>query len=140
LHDTRAVSDVVGYARAQNDPQIEQETYKVQYPRMGAEGFMAGGPFVPFWWGGAALRVGGAAVGHVTGRAMAAHRTAQLQAAAEPGATETARAENSGRYRSNETPSLAGRPQPDRVRQVPGDVVPNTAVGQAFSLERLPKP
>lgn len=141
-HETRAVSDVLGYARAQNDLETEQETYKVQYPRMGADGSMVGGPFVPFWWGGVALRVGGAAVGHVAGRTLAAQRTAQVQVASPaPGATESSQqAENDNRAAPKGPVTLAERSDAVRARHAAREIVGDPAVGPVSALERLPKP
>lgn len=70
--DSRAVRDVIGYAREQEDWEVEKEAYHVLFPQMGAASTSIGGMFVASsWWGGMALGAGGAAVGHVTGRGLA---------------------------------------------------------------------
>jgi hypothetical protein len=80
VRQSRAVSDVISYARDEEDWDVEKQAYHVLYPRMGAEGGNAGATFWSVWWGGPLLSLGGAAVGHVTGHAVAARREAQLAA------------------------------------------------------------
>lgn len=77
---SRAIRDVLGYARAHHDWELERSTYHVVYPRTGAEIASAGTPLLRVWWGGAVLGLGGAACGHVTGRTIAAYRGAQREA------------------------------------------------------------
>jgi hypothetical protein len=70
--DSRAVRDVIGYAREQEDWGVEKEAYHVLFPQMGIASTSIGGMFMASsWWGGMALGAGGAAVGHVTGRSIA---------------------------------------------------------------------
>jgi hypothetical protein len=70
--DSRAVRDVIGYAREQSDWDVEKEAYHVLFPQMGIASTSIGGMFLSSaWWGGAALGAGGAAVGHVAGRSIA---------------------------------------------------------------------
>ena len=45
-HEIRAVNDVLGYARTESDWEVERQTYRVVYPRIGAESFGAAGPLV----------------------------------------------------------------------------------------------
>jgi hypothetical protein len=86
----RAVGDVLGYARAQHDWEIERQAYHVLYAQVGAETATMAGLMSPAWWAMPALGVGGAAAGHVTGRMMAAQRAAEIEAAEiEPAATGT---------------------------------------------------
>jgi len=117
-HETLAVNDVLGYAQAENDWETEQQTYKVLYPKMGADGSMVGGPFISFWWAAPVLRLGGAAAGHVAGRTVAARREAQVHAATDPtdGSTDAA-----------DRKEFAEASQP-------------TSRTEASSLERLPRP
>jgi hypothetical protein len=68
------VGDVIAYAQAHEDWELEEEVYHVLYPRVGAEGGSVGGLFLTAWWGGPALSLGGAAVGHTVGRAVASRR------------------------------------------------------------------
>jgi hypothetical protein len=84
-HEARAIGDVLGYARAENDWEIERQTYRVVYPRLGAAsaGFagplvstMVAGPITPMLVG-PAMHLSGAAVGHVAGRTLAARRDAE---------------------------------------------------------------
>jgi hypothetical protein len=76
-HKTIAVSDILGYAQAEDDWQIEKETYHVVYPFIAAHGASIADPFVPtlvspiIW-------LGGAAVGHTVGRTLAARRDHEL--------------------------------------------------------------
>ncbi|HEY4311576.1 MAG TPA: hypothetical protein VGN12_19170 [Pirellulales bacterium] len=85
--DTRAVKDVVGYARAQGDWETEKEAYHVLFPQMGAESTSVGGVFVSsLWWGGPVLGIGGAAIGHVAGRTVAKQEEAKRDALAAKGA------------------------------------------------------
>jgi hypothetical protein len=75
---THGMSDVLSYTRARNDWETERQTYHVLYPRIGIETMTPAVPFVPVWWGRPLLGVAGAAAGHATGRAVAAHRDKQL--------------------------------------------------------------
>ncbi|HEX3727928.1 MAG TPA: hypothetical protein VHV08_16870 [Pirellulales bacterium] len=74
FQQTRAVSDVLGYAREQEDWEVEREAYRVLYPRLAIESATLGSPFLSVWWGGPILGAGGAAIGHVAGREVAARR------------------------------------------------------------------
>ena len=84
-HESYAVGDVLGYARAEGDWQTEREAYCVLCSRMGVESTSVASPFVSMMLGGPvfpmlagpALGLGGAAVGHVTGRTLAARRAAE---------------------------------------------------------------
>jgi hypothetical protein len=78
MRQGRAVSDVLSYARDEEDWDVEKQAYHVLYPRMGAEGATAGASFWSVWWGGPVLGLGGAAVGHVAGHAVASKRESDL--------------------------------------------------------------
>ena len=78
----RAVGDVLGYAQAQHDWETEQQAYHVLYSQVGAETASIAGMVMPVWWAMPVLGVGGAAAGHVTGRLVAAHRAAEIEATA----------------------------------------------------------
>lgn len=67
------VNEILGYAQENQDWIVERETYRVVYPQMGMHATAPSGFFVPFW-DGFALTMVGAAAGHVTGRAVLAHR------------------------------------------------------------------
>ena len=84
---SRGIRDVLGYARAKRDWDLERSTYQVLYPRTGVEIATAGAPLMSVWWGGPLLALGGAAGGHVTGRSMAAYRNSRREAE-EPPATD----------------------------------------------------
>jgi hypothetical protein len=72
---SRALGDVVGYAQAQGDWDVEREAYHVLYPHVGAEATSSvASPFITTWWGGPAAGLGGAAMGHAAGRTVAARR------------------------------------------------------------------
>jgi hypothetical protein len=80
----RAVGDVLGYARAENDWQTEHDTYYVVYPRMGMECTAPAASFIAGWWSAPVLALGGAAAGHVAGRTLAARRDAEFGASHRP--------------------------------------------------------
>ena len=94
--DSRAIRDVIGYARVQEDWEVEQQAFKVLFPQMGVESTSVGGAFVSsVWWGGPALGAGGAAVGHVVGRTLAKREAAKHKDSephADPAATEVQQA------------------------------------------------
>jgi hypothetical protein len=113
----RAVSDILGYARMENDWETERDTYHVVYPRMGMECTAPAGTFIAAWWSAPALAVGGAAAGHVAGRTMAARRGAE-QESSKP---------------------TADAP-PDGVQQASHLEKLSPAEPSLFPLERLPKP
>jgi hypothetical protein len=77
----RGIREVLGYARAKNDWELERSTYVVMYPRTGAAIAPAGAPLLRVWWGGPLLALGGAVCGHATGRTVAAYRGSQRNAA-----------------------------------------------------------
>ena len=76
-HEIRAVRDVVSYARDQHDWDVERQSYRVLFPRMGSQTLTVASPLISVWWGGPLLGLGGAAVGHVAGQAVVARRDAQ---------------------------------------------------------------
>ncbi|REK10818.1 MAG: hypothetical protein DWQ37_15355 [Planctomycetota bacterium] len=73
--------EVLGYAQTESDWELEQDTYRQVYPRVVAAGARGGSQFVPVWWGGPVLGLGGAAVGGVAGQAMLARRESQRKEA-----------------------------------------------------------
>ena len=91
-HESNAVGDVLGYARAECDWQTEREAYCVLYSRMGVESASIGSPFVSMMVGGPilpmlagpAMGLGGAAVGHATGHTLAARRDAERRDSSSP--------------------------------------------------------
>jgi hypothetical protein len=68
-----AAQDVVGYAKAEADWDLEQESYREVFPRVGAESVGGATAFVPLW-GGPLLGLGGAVAGGVAGRTALAQR------------------------------------------------------------------
>ena len=66
----RATSDVLGYARVQQDWDAEKQAYHVLYPHIGSTTFGPGAHFFPV--AGPFLAAGGALVGHATGRTVTA--------------------------------------------------------------------
>ena len=75
---TVAVNDILGYAQANRDWELEKQTYHVVYPMIGAHTTMAVSPLAPFGYE-PILGLGGAVVGHATGRTIAARRASQLE-------------------------------------------------------------
>ena len=67
---SRATSDVLGYARVQQDWDAEKQAYHVLYPHIGSTTFGPASHFVPV--AGSFLSAGGALVGHATGRTVTA--------------------------------------------------------------------
>ncbi len=117
--DSRAVRDVIGYARAEEDWELEQQAYHVLFPQLGAESTSIGGAFVSsIWWGGPALGAGGAAVGHLAGRTMAKREAAKhkdLESPADEPAAETQQAgyvDDKSREFSNEDLQVIRLPPP----------------------------
>ena len=70
LRQGRATSDVLGYARVQQDWEIEKQAYHVLYPHIGSTALGPAAHFVPV--AGPFLSAGGALVGHATGRTITA--------------------------------------------------------------------
>lgn len=125
FRQARAASDVLGYARAKDDWKTEEQGYKVLYPKIGAAAAGTGGPFVPgFGW---LLHLGGAAVGHVTGRTVA-----RVQKSALPKPPPGTAPDGNSPLEEGLTPSqIADReesappaPSPPSPRQRRGDVIP----------------
>lgn len=110
----RALADVLGYAQAQGNWELEKQTYHVLYPRMGAQIASVGTPLVGVWWAGPALSLSGAAVGHAAGRSIAAYRAPAAKAleAAPP------------------------EPTPIPLREAPGESGASTT--QLVSFSRIP--
>lgn len=73
VHHLDGARDVVGYAKAEADWELEQESYREVYPRVGAASVGGATAFVPVW-GGPLLGLAGAAVGSVAGRTTLAQR------------------------------------------------------------------
>ncbi|HEX4129981.1 MAG TPA: hypothetical protein VHZ24_08050 [Pirellulales bacterium] len=81
-------NDVFGYAREHQDWEMERQAYHVLYPQLGSEATSLGAPLVTSvgWWAGPAVGFSGAAVGHVTGRAIAKRRDAEVNGSKSPDA------------------------------------------------------
>jgi hypothetical protein len=82
---SRAIGDVLGYAQLHHDWEMERQAYHVLCPRMGAESTSIAGPLTHIWWGGPICGLGGAAVGHLTGRTLAKRREPAAQATVTTG-------------------------------------------------------
>jgi len=80
VRNSRATSDVVGYARLRNNWEDEKEAYHVLYPHVGSQMLGPAAHFVPV--AGPFLSAGGALAGHATGRAMTAILEPEPSAAA----------------------------------------------------------
>lgn len=89
---TLAVSDVTAYARAEDDWEVEDEVYHVLYADIGAHSAMGADPFVSVW-AGSAMSVGGAVVGHIAGRTVAARRAKEREKTAGEPADATPKAD-----------------------------------------------
>ena len=83
---SKAVGDVLGYARVEQDWDVEQETYRVMYPQMGASTFGGAGVLITGAPGsltsfvvGPLLGASGAVAGHAAGRTMSKRREAELK-------------------------------------------------------------
>ena len=82
---THAINDVLGYARAHDDWDVERETYRVVYPQMGVHAALGGHSAAAL---GTAMplitipiiAVGGAIAGHAVGQATIAKRVAARSA------------------------------------------------------------
>jgi hypothetical protein len=83
LHARRNFLEVVGYAQAKDNWELEQQAYRDLCPRLGAESVQVGSFFVTAWWGGIALNAAGTAGGYVVGRRLEAQRVAERAKQAE---------------------------------------------------------
>jgi hypothetical protein len=112
LSDGRAVRDVIGYARDQDDWEVEQEAYHVLFPQMGAASTSLGGAFVSsVWWGGPVLGAGGAAVGHVAGRTMSKREAAKHEKPESPTEPENTDVQQAGYIESKATEEPSSEPK-----------------------------
>ncbi len=84
----RAVGDVLGYARAEHDWEIERQGYQVLYAQVGAEAGTYAVLVTPVWWAAPVMGAGGAAAGHAAGRMIAARRMKEVE---PPGSQQLAR-------------------------------------------------
>ncbi len=75
---TVCVNDILSYAQMEADWEIEKQTYHVVYPLIGAHAGMSVSPLAPFGFE-PVLGLGGALIGHATGRTTAALRAAELR-------------------------------------------------------------
>ena len=82
---SRAVGDVLGYARAEQDWDVEKQTYLVMYPQIGASTFGGAGMLAMGSPGalssfivGPLLGAGGAIAGHAAGRTISRRRELEL--------------------------------------------------------------
>ena len=71
------VNEILSYARNEGDWEIEKQTYHVVYPLIGAQTGASFSPLAPFGYD-PLLGLGGALVGHATGRTFAAYREREL--------------------------------------------------------------
>jgi len=77
--DLDAAREVVGYAQAEDDWSLEEQTYRQIYPKVGAEAVVGAGLLVPVWWGIPLVRAAGGVAGGATGRAILARREAERE-------------------------------------------------------------
>ncbi len=75
------LGDVLGYAGRKTIGNCSAQAYHVVYPQIGVETASLGMWMAPLWWEVPALSVGGAAVGHATGRIVAARWDEKIDAA-----------------------------------------------------------
>ncbi|HTU24405.1 MAG TPA: hypothetical protein VMF30_03335 [Pirellulales bacterium] len=75
-----ALGDVLGYVRERHDWETERQAYHVLYSQIGAETAITASVVSPAWWAAPVFGAGGAAVGQVTGRLLAARRAAEIEA------------------------------------------------------------
>ena len=75
---TVCVNDILSYAQREADWEIEKQTYHVVYPMIGAHAGMSVSPLAPFGFE-PLLGLGGALIGHATGRTASALRAADLR-------------------------------------------------------------
>ncbi len=73
---TVCVNDILSYAQEADDWEVEEQTYHVVYPLIGAHAGMSISPLAPFGFE-PLLGLGGALIGHATGRTVAAHRATE---------------------------------------------------------------
>lgn len=82
---TNAINDVLGYAMAEDDWEVEREVYRVVYPQMGVHAALGGhaaaslGAAMPLFTT-PLLAVGGALAGHAVGQTAIAQRVAARKA------------------------------------------------------------
>ena len=82
---SRAINDVLSYARVEQDWDVEKEAYRVLYPQMGASTLGGAGVLVMGSPGSLSsfiisplFGISGAAIGHVAGRSMSRRRESEL--------------------------------------------------------------
>jgi hypothetical protein len=74
VHEFESAQDVVGYAQTEKDWELEQESYREVYPRVGSSAAGGVSAVVPIWWGRPLLGLAGTAAGSVAGRTALAQR------------------------------------------------------------------
>lgn len=79
--EVRGISDVVGYARVQEDWELEKGAYRSLYPRAGAGSMMIGVFVLPLWWEQLLLGAGSSATGYLAGRIVESRREKEMLAA-----------------------------------------------------------
>jgi hypothetical protein len=81
VRETRVVGELVGYARAEQDWKLEQETYRVLYPQVGGQSIGMAANLSPVWWARPIVGMTGSAVGHVAGRTVESNRSREMREA-----------------------------------------------------------
>ncbi len=71
--------DVVAYAQAQDDWDLEQDSYRSVFPHVGSGVTGGASTFVPVWWAGPVMGLAGAAAGNVAGQSVLARRERQRE-------------------------------------------------------------
>ncbi len=93
------VNDILSYARKNHNWDVEKQTYHVVFPLIGAHTGMSVSPLAPFGFE-PLLGLGGALVGHATGRTVSAYRSREFGASDEAEAEEEAVVRFPARLRS----------------------------------------
>jgi hypothetical protein len=114
--DGRAVGDVIGYARDQQDWEVEKQAYHVLFPQLGVASTAIGGSILSsVWWGGPAFSAGGAAVGHIAGRTLAKREAAKHKESDPPTDPPTAEVQQAGYLDRKSHPSPPEDPPLSRL-------------------------
>lgn len=83
LRETNAVGDVVGYARAEQDWNLEKDAYRILYPEVGSESAFPAFLIVTAWWEAPLIGLLGRAAGQVAGQVVENRRYQDLMAKQE---------------------------------------------------------
>lgn len=73
--------EVIGYAQTEQNWDLEQQSYREVYPKVGAVTMRGTAALAPVWWGGPLISLAGGAVGGAAGRAALANRENEMHSA-----------------------------------------------------------